>query len=217
MPKNKKTDIFTKLLKDAMQHGHIVPKTKAARDWIRNNAALIRTNPKKLITSGEATFTPEIGKFYLYEYDPKLKDELPYYDRFPVIVVLNVYNDGWLGVNFHYLPYFERAGLMEALYSLTNMKDNTERLKVTYELLNNASKFNAFIPCIKRYLADHVRSPLLSVDMDKWDILLFLDIARFQKASVSTVWVDSLQKIHNQKKKNVWYRRLWRKFTNKKK
>jgi hypothetical protein len=213
----KKLDVFTKLLKEGIKHGHVPIHTKSARDWFRSAARNIRANPKKLISSGEATYVPEIGKFYLFEYDAKLKEELPYWDRMPVILILNIYDDGFLGCNFHYLPYFERAGLMDALYSIANIQDTTTRLKVSYELLNNASQFNAFKPCVKRYLASHVKSPLLTVSADKWDILLFLDVARFQKASNATVWQDSIQKIHKQKKRNVWYRRLWRKFTGKKK
>ena len=43
-----------------------------------------------------------------YFYDPKTKQQMKYYDRFPLIMCVQMYNNG-LGLNFHYLPPMLRA------------------------------------------------------------------------------------------------------------
>ena len=45
-----------------------------------------------------------LGGLYFFYYDPKTKDSLPYYDTFPLVLALERYNDGFLGLNLHYLP-----------------------------------------------------------------------------------------------------------------
>ena len=32
---------------------------------------------------------------YTFFYDPKTKDKLPYYDRFPVVIINEIYPDGF--------------------------------------------------------------------------------------------------------------------------
>ena len=43
-----------------------------------------------------------VGKFYLFEYDPKTKLQLARWDRYPLVLVTNIYEDGFMGANFHY-------------------------------------------------------------------------------------------------------------------
>ena len=45
------------------------------------------------------------GEMYLFFYDPKFKNVLPYYDRMPLVLPFRVVNDGFYGINLHYLPY----------------------------------------------------------------------------------------------------------------
>lgn len=139
----------------------------------------------------------QVGDMVMYVYDPKTKDKLPYYDTFPLIFPIELKNDGWLGINMHYLPPQMRATLMDSLYSLvtnTNM-DTTTRLQLSYQILKGASKFGAFKPCIKRYLTSHVRSVRLTVHPSQWDMVLMLPTARFVKADQLKVWSDSMDKI----------------------
>ena len=48
-----------------------------------------------------STFIP--GRLYFFIYTAKLKNELPLWDRFPLVVPLELYKDGFLGINFNYL------------------------------------------------------------------------------------------------------------------
>ena len=49
-----------------------------------------------------------IGRMYFFWYDPKLKDVLPVYDRFPMVFPIERYSDGFLGLNLHYLAMDSR-------------------------------------------------------------------------------------------------------------
>src|SRR5882672_6183900 len=44
------------------------------------------------------------GQLVMYSYDPKWKDVLPYYDRYPVVIPIELKPDRMLGLNLHYLP-----------------------------------------------------------------------------------------------------------------
>ena len=50
-----------------------------------------------------ATDKPIVGKYYIFEYDPKFKDQLGEWDEFPLVKVLEKKNDIYLGGNLHYL------------------------------------------------------------------------------------------------------------------
>jgi hypothetical protein len=139
----------------------------------------------------------EFGYMYAFKYDPKTKNDLPYYDTFPLIFPVRMDSDGFLGINFHYLPPVLRAKLMNALYStLTNKKyDDTTKVKISYSILQSASKYRFFKPMLKKYLRSHVRSQFLEVQVNEWDIAIFLPTESFRKADTGRVWEESRKKI----------------------
>jgi len=49
-----------------------------------------------------------VGKFYLFEYDPKTKVQLARWDKYPLVLVTNIYEDGFMGANFHYTTQKQR-------------------------------------------------------------------------------------------------------------
>ena len=124
-----------------------------------------------------------IGKMYMFAYDPKHKDTLPYYDRFPLLIPFNLKKDGFIGYNLHYLPPILRAKLM----NLTYKKDGNQ----TYNTLNGISTHRYFKPCIKQYLRTHVQSSYLNIEPENWDLALMLPVERFVKTSKQQVWKDS--------------------------
>ena len=144
-----------------------------------------------------------IGRMVLYNYDPKHKKTLPYYDIYPLVFPIKLDSKGFLGINLHYLPLSLRAQLMDALYTLINTKTikETTRIKLSYNILNGAAKFSAFRPCVKRYLYPHVRSQFLMVSPLEWDAVLMLPLQRFIKADQTTVWADSRRMISSSKSK----------------
>ena len=193
------TYIFQKLSKEGRAEG-LEPGSVEARDWFRDRASSVSTvNTKSLIENGPKTYTSirgaDIGRMYMFFYDPKHKDTLPYYDRFPMIFVVDKIPGGFYGLNLHYLPPTYRARLMDALYSIEQMdtQRKSKKLKLTYNLLKGASRFKYFKPCFKHYLNEKVASRMLYIPAEEWDVALMLPTQRFRKAGAAAVWKESKQ------------------------
>lgn len=178
--------------------------SRAARDWFRTKALSVRTVRDNSITNTTMPFrrlqslsVNSIGKMYMFVYDPKHKDTLPFYDTFPLIFPIAFYGDSFLGINLHYLSPVLRAKLMDALYQTINNKkyDNTTKLRLSYQVLASASKFKWFEPCVHKYLFSHVGSQFIYIAPDEWDFALMLPTERFQGATKQQVFRDSLAKI----------------------
>jgi len=140
-----------------------------------------------------------MGGLYYFYYDPKTKNELPYYDRFPLVMPLKRENDGFIGLNFHYLPLRYRINFMRKLLPLAlyNDEDEIKRIRITYPILDSSSRYREFRPCIKKYLYSHVKSRILAVEPQEWDVALYLPIQQFKKQPVKTVWQESVEQIRN--------------------
>ena len=192
------TTIFQNVIKNAGASG--AQNSLEARNWLRQKAAEVRSvNPKATITQGPVLTNRIItGEMYLFAYDPKTKDDLPYYDRFPLVFPFRRVTGGFYGINMHYLPPLLRAKLMDALYDTINndKMDETTRLRINYRILQSAAKFRFFEPCVKHYLNNHVKSRFLKVDPTQWDVALFLPLERFAKANKLRVYADSKKKIY---------------------
>jgi len=178
--------------------------SKEAVDWFRSQALKVKRIDNKKITQTKEPFrrlqslsANSIGKMYMFVYDPKTKDILPYYDTFPLVFPIEFYGDSFLGLNMHYLPPMLRAKLMDALYlTINNEKyDKTTLLKISYQILSGASRYRYFKPCVKKYLMTHVGSPFIYIAPDEWDYALMLPTERFQKANKSVVYKDSLSMV----------------------
>jgi len=172
------------------------PGSIDARDWYREKAREVRVvNPNKIINNNKQYNRNNImpGFLYLFGYNPKTKEDLPYYDRFPLVFPFKKEQDGFLGMNLHYLPHIMRARLMDNLYALVNNNkfDETTKLKASYNLLNSAARYKYFKPCIKKYLNSHVTSRFLMIPSDEWDIALFLPLERFEKQTKNSVFRES--------------------------
>jgi hypothetical protein len=194
--------IFDNILIQGARQGIIPARTVAARDWYRSAAGKLMSNIspavfEKRTDEARKVSSMEFGYMYAFKYDPKTKNDLPYYDTFPLIFPVRMDSDGFLGINFHYLPPVLRAKLMNALYStLTNKKyDDTTKVKISYSILQSASKYRYFKPMLKKYLRSHVRSQFLEVQVNEWDIAIFLPTESFRKADTGRVWEESRKKI----------------------
>jgi hypothetical protein len=194
--------IFDNILIQGARQGIIPARTVAAREWYRSAAGKLMSNItpgvfEKRTDEARKVSSMEFGYMYAFKYDPKTKNDLPYYDTFPLIFPVRMDSDGFLGINFHYLPPVLRAKLMNALYStLTNKKyDDTTKVKISYSILQSASKYRFFKPMLKKYLRSHVRSQFLEVQVNEWDIAIFLPTESFRKADTGRVWEDSRKQI----------------------
>jgi len=139
----------------------IKPRTSAAQAWLREKVTALRIF---------------IGRMYFYHYDPKLKDVLPVWDKFPLVIPIEMYDDGFLGLNLHYLDPYNRLALLNKLYEFANNDkyDDTTRLNLSYSLLSSSRRYKMIEPCIKRYLLSHIRSSLIYIEPDNWETAIFL-------------------------------------------
>lgn len=195
------SQLFKTLEYEAFRNG-INPRTQQSREWFRAKAAQLKNiNRGKLMQEEEIILKNRqvIGSMCMFFYDPKGKEELPYYDRFPLSIIIGPAPGGFYGLNLHYLPPNLRAKFLDSLLEVTNNNryDKSTKFKVTYELLQRAAKFKYFKPCFKHYLSDHVRSRFAYVEAPEWEIATFLPTADFAKASKATIYKDS-KRIMNQ-------------------
>tara|TARA_R100000951_G_scaffold18426_1_gene14770 strand:+ start:422 stop:1081 length:660 start_codon:yes stop_codon:yes gene_type:complete len=167
----------------------------------------IRLNPQKILSGSGGTKRLMPGRFYLFKYNPmnKGKPNLPYYDMFPVVLVTNVYDKYFQGINFHYLPPQFRAELMNELYKYiiapnVQSKDiggsirarlNTDR--VNYKFMEKRYQLRSFKPAFKRYNNKHVVGRFLYVPPIGWDAVMMMPLQRFRGAGINRVYKDSLE------------------------
>lgn len=190
-------NIYDQLITQGVRAGQIPARTEQAREWYRETARKIRNiNERKMMRDDPERLSskqPIIGSMYSFYYDPKYKQELPYYDRFPLIFPFKKIRGGFFGINLHYLPLQLRAKLMDGLYEYANNTryDESTKIRLNYQLLTQTATLKWFKPCVKHYLNEHVRSKFMYVYPSEWDIALFLPTERFTKATKAQVWSDS--------------------------
>jgi hypothetical protein len=192
--------IFQNLELDAFRAG-ITPRTRESRNWFRNKAQQLRRVNRDALMNEEPIKKESnevIGGMYMFYYDPKTKATLPYYDKFPLVVIVGPAKGGFYGLNLHYLPPTLRARFLDSLLDITNNDkyDDSTKFKLSYGLLKRASKFKYFKPCIKHYLTDHVRSRFARVSAPEWEIAVFLPTASWAGSTSNAVYKDSRRMIN---------------------
>jgi hypothetical protein len=138
-------------------------KAKNATAWF--NKMIDKTIKGK--SEYKTTTTPEIGVIHNFVYDAKHKDKLPTWDAFPISIPIEFYNDGWLGINLHYLPLRERMQLLKALEKVkkTTRNKNT-RFKLSYKILQAVAKTKLYEPTLHRYLTKHIKTKYNVIELD---------------------------------------------------
>ena len=173
------------------------PRTGSARDWLRAKINELNPTRQSVVRDKERLRDSTIlGKMYFYYYDPKTKENLPYWDKFPLVIPIETYRDGFLGLNLHYISPKQRLVLLDALSEFANNSkyDETTRLRLTYNNLKNLGKAYKAKPCVKKYLFKHVDSRFLEISANEWDIAVLLPFQNFQGASANKVYNDSRTK-----------------------
>ena len=186
-------------LKDAIRTDQVAAKARAAGNWFRSivnrtRGQFSKETPQKILSRQESLVSKSVlGKMYFYSYNPKWKDELPWYDTFPLVFPIERYPDGFLGLNFHYLAPKHRAILMDQLKMFANNKkyDETTKLRLSYNMLKGFTKIKRSKPTVHRYLNSKVNSKFVLVNADEWEVALFLPVERFKKATKKQVWAHS--------------------------
>jgi hypothetical protein len=184
-------------IKTSLAKEGLTPRTNASRAWLRAKVKDLKPTSTALMRDRERLKgTSMIGKMYFYFYDPKTKDSMPYYDRFPLVIPIEKYNDGFLGLNLHYIHPKHRMILLDKLSDTmsNDTYDEKTKLKINYRYLAAASRIFEANPCIKRYLFTQIESRFLEITADEWDIAAMLPVESFVGATTSKVYADSRKK-----------------------
>ena len=137
-----------------------------------------------LIRDGKRKGKPHAGKLNMSFYDPKYKETLPYYDTFPLVLPIEKYSNGFLGLNLHYLPIPLRIRLLDRLAGFSEGNE----INADYNGLKNISLVK---PTLHKYLYGQTKSQFRRIDVDEFVVAALLPVQRFKKASASTVWSDT--------------------------
>ena len=177
------SNLFTDLEIQAFRAG-ITPRTKESIAWFRKKAAQLGTVTGGSIFRDEqvkmqASLRNPLGNMYMFYYNAKHREKLPYFDAFPLVVITQLAEGGFYGLNLHYLPPAMRAKALNGLLG-------SDGLPAKY-----------YRPTIHRYLTSQVRSKFALIDKPEWEIATFLPAAQWRGAGVGKVYQDSRSKVRN--------------------
>ena len=192
------SNIFLRLELQAFRAG-ITPRTKESRAWFMKKAKNLRSINRDALMDEEPLKQRKkqvVGSMQMFFYDPKHKETLPYYDVFPLVIVVGPAPGGFYGINLHYLPPILRAKMLDGLMDIagSNIDDNS-KFNLSYSLLKKSSKLKYFKPCYKHYLNAQVQSKFAEVKAPEWEIATFLPTAQFRKKNNYKVYSDSRKMI----------------------
>lgn len=170
--------LLDKLGKEMTASG-IKPRSQSAISWLGSKLYKLKmpTNRASLLNDpSRVSATAFVGKMYFYQYDPKFKETLPVWDKFPLVIPMETYSDGFLALNLHYLDPYSRLVLLDRLHDfISNDKyDDTTKFKLSYDLLSKSRRYKLINDCVKRYLFSHIRSSMIYIEPDSWETAIFL-------------------------------------------
>ena len=185
-------------LNDGLFDESITPRSQEARVWLEGKVKEIGgkgVNRKALMRSDQLKpdNRPLPGRMYMFYYDPKTKQELPYYDRFPLVILVDKSSTGFEGLNLHYLPIDLRQKLFYSLLNRTNnsaFNENTY-MKIAYDTLRSTRSLKAYRPCYKKYLTNKVQGLIVKVPANEWENAIHLPTAMFRKAGEPKIHAES--------------------------
>jgi hypothetical protein len=184
-------------IQDSLAKEGLQARTNVSRSWLQSKVKNLSASPDRLMQDRQALVDNTIiGKMYFFFYDPKTKETLTYYDKFPLVIPIDRYADGFLGLNLHYINPRDRVILLDKLSTTLNNKsyDESTKFRINYAYLTAASRAFEATPCIKRYIFRNVNSRFLNIAANDWDIAAMLPVERFQKATKQKVFAESRKK-----------------------
>lgn len=192
-------------LEDEFNHmtdAAIRSKTRGALKWylskirtVRGGEAVVSDNPD-FAAPVRSNHKPHVGGMFQIWYLAKTREKLPYWDAFPLIIPIEFYSDGFLGINLHYLPIQLRIKMLDKLMKYETQAStggNGVRtyMKLSYPMLKAMKDLPAFNFCLKRYLYTQIKSKVIRIDSSAWREVAFLPTQQFQKQSETVVWADA--------------------------
>ena len=176
---------------------------RKSKAWYEQQMVLLMKQgimPFTVMKGNPAQLTMKLmpGKMYMFAYDPLYKHELPYFDRFPCVLLYKRTMTGFSGLNFHYLPYQMRIQLLYRLMQYkTNAKmDENTRIRFTWDAIKGVSKFAAAVPAFHNYNFSGLRSSFREIRAYDWATAVLLPVEQFVKKADDQIWEKSRQRVN---------------------
>jgi len=191
---------FLSKVSDAVRSGTVGKEVKRSAQWFQDKIKGLKgevknrfssTNAAKFYRESEkindAVFKRRVslGDLFCYYYNPKYRKTLPYYDMFPMIMLLSAEKETFLGINFHYLRPKWRAILLDRV---------TAKIGGGLPKWSKLRQIKQIAPTIKRYRYDHIMRKVIPIEEDEQEIAIFLPTERFKKSGKAKVWSESERK-----------------------
>lgn len=172
-------------------------QSEQATRWLATNLSKIQTQMKsehfnRGKPSAEKPGNILEGSMLFFGYEPTTKEELPFWDSFPLVILLHKRGNSLLGLNLHYLNPTVRANFLNSLLKFTDnpkyAEDPPALFMVTYKMLKGVSKFKPFKAAIKRYYISGINTKVNVIPSDEWQYTAFMPLEKFKGASREKVW-----------------------------
>lgn len=186
---------------EKISQGNLRKRQYDAMMWFRDKLNLTKSTTRiraeDLINKKRNVNEPLVGQLILFQYDAKHKDKLPYWDVFPLSMIIDIQEDGFLSLNLHYLDYNYRYLLIRRLLETIsdNKLDWRSKARINYGLVKSFAKFQIAQPCIKKHLFSQIRSKIVRIQPVEWINATYIPMDLFVGASKQKVWADSRRMI----------------------
>jgi hypothetical protein len=104
------------------------------------------------------------GSMIHFKYDAKHKDTLPFWDKYPTIIVLKYQGSRMLGLNLHFVPFPLRKVITEYVLkqNINNIKKN-KPISIDYNTMKQFLVASRATICIRSYLVGRITSRITFV------------------------------------------------------
>ena len=160
--------------------------------WYRQKVQELLPKPqvRRMIREGyktqKVTVRPNFGMMNLFYYRPKGAEKLPYYDVFPLVIPIGRrLNDGFVGINFHYLSVPQRWLLLERLsmFQVPSELDAFDTEEGGGDVMalfwSKIRRKRGVKPIVRRYLTKYIQSRFLKIELSEMLIALAIPMERF--------------------------------------
>jgi hypothetical protein len=131
------------------------------------------------------------GKLYFFFYnEPLYRDKLPFYDTFPLLLLLHRKGSNIFGCNLHYLPPRIRLSKFLELMQYTNQNKLSWRTNIVldYDKLINSDTWDILRPTFRQYRLNRIQGNCINIPAQDWPIAINLPVERFKKMDRRTIW-----------------------------
>lgn len=139
------------------------------------------------------------GQVLLFQYRPK--DKPKFYDRFPIVIVLDFKGRNLLGLNLHYIPPLDRLRILLLMNTLIfNPKEqNLQKTRIRILSLLNKQIFAKYLgTAVNYYTVENIVGKPKITTPEEWTHFAFLPL--FKGINPAKLYAEIKQRVN---KKNV--------------